>query len=333
MSSPIGAAAKLGNPNPNPNLNLHGTGLDDRGLPVHPVQTVTGAMWQAAVNTLTLISALDEREGVVFCLENLNTAVDHPGTPFARVADTRALDQAVNRSHLRMNLDLCHAKIGAGNLNQRIRGSIDRIGEVQVADVPGRCEPGIGEINYPAIAAALHDARYTGVAGLEAWASGDSDTALQRFGDAFTPPAWIRCFGLRTRLYALLPMSVTRLRGLSLACGSCPTRDCIPCRSREHQCFDHRQGKEDREDDERDAERLVGAGAKPEGAGQAAAKAHQQRSDGDAESGAQLLDRRHQGVGVGHLLGPDIGERDAVVGSESDRPEGSAEHQQHKQQR
>jgi hydroxypyruvate isomerase len=88
-----------------------------------------------------------------------------------------------------MNLDLYHAQIGEGNLIQLIRDSIDRIGEVQVADVPGRYEPGTGEINYPAIAAALHEARYTGVVGLEAWASGDSHTALQRFRDAFTPPA------------------------------------------------------------------------------------------------------------------------------------------------
>lgn len=181
----IDAAAKLGTPN----LNLHGTGLDHRGLPVQPVQTVTEAMWQTAVNTLTRIAGLGEREGVVFCLENLNTAVDHPGTPFARVADTRALVQAVDSPHLRMNLDLYHAQVGEGNLIQLIRHSIDWIGEVQVADVPGRCEPGTGEINYPNIAAALHEARYTGVVGLEAWASGDSHTALQRFRDAFTPPA------------------------------------------------------------------------------------------------------------------------------------------------
>ena len=40
-------------------------------------------MWLAAERTLARIAALGEREGVVFCLENLNTAVDHPGTPFA----------------------------------------------------------------------------------------------------------------------------------------------------------------------------------------------------------------------------------------------------------
>jgi len=181
----IAAAAGLGTPN----LNLHGTGLDGRGLPVRPVATVTGAMWLAAVETLTRVAALGAREGVVFCLENLNTAVDHPGTPFARACDTRALVRAVDSPHLRMNLDLYHAQIGEGNLIQLLRDSIDWVGEVQVADVPGRCEPGTGEISYPAIANALADVGYTGVVGLEAWASGDTHTALRRFREAFAVPA------------------------------------------------------------------------------------------------------------------------------------------------
>jgi hydroxypyruvate isomerase len=178
----ITAAAKLGAPN----LNLHGTGLDRRGLPVQPVQTITGAGWLAAEKTLARIAALGEREGVVFCLENLNTTVDHPGTPFASAADTRALVQAVNSAHLRMNLDLYHAQIGEGNLIQLVRDSIGWVGEIQVADVPGRCEPGTGEINYPAVALALHEVGYSGVVGLEAWASADNYLALTRFRDAFT---------------------------------------------------------------------------------------------------------------------------------------------------
>jgi hydroxypyruvate isomerase len=180
----IAAAAKLGMPH----LNLHGTGLDAQGLPVRPAHKVTGPMWLAAANTLARIAALGEREGVVFCLENLNTGVDHPGTPFAKAVDTRALVQAIDSPHLRMNLDLYHAQIGEGNLIQLIRDSIDWVGEIQVADVPGRCEPGTGEINYPAIADALHHAGYTGVVGLEAWASNDSHTALHRFRQAFTRP-------------------------------------------------------------------------------------------------------------------------------------------------
>ena len=54
--------------------------------------------------------------------------------------------------------------------------------------MPGRREPGTGEINYPAVAAALEDMGYQGTVGLEAWASdGDSDRALARFRSAFTP--------------------------------------------------------------------------------------------------------------------------------------------------
>jgi hypothetical protein len=54
-------------------------------------------------------------------------------------------------------LDIYHAQIGEGNLVELIKICAPYIGEVQVADVPGRCEPGTGEINYPRIAQALHD--------------------------------------------------------------------------------------------------------------------------------------------------------------------------------
>ena len=52
-----------------------------------PVEVITGPMWLTALQTLSRIADLGKREGVTFCLENLNTAVDHPGTPFAKAAD------------------------------------------------------------------------------------------------------------------------------------------------------------------------------------------------------------------------------------------------------
>jgi hydroxypyruvate isomerase len=84
-----------------------------------------------------------------------------------------------------MMLDLYHAQIGEGNLIELVRRCGDAIGEIQVADVPGRCEPGSGEISYPAIARALDDIGYAGTIGLEAWASGDSVAALAAFRLAF----------------------------------------------------------------------------------------------------------------------------------------------------
>jgi hydroxypyruvate isomerase len=170
-----------------PRLNLHGTGLDGSGLPVVPCATPTPAMWLTAARTLTRIAGLGERAGRVFTLENLNTAVDHPGTPFARAADTMTLVAAVGSPHLRMNLDLYHAQIGEGNLIALVQAALPLIGEIQVADVPGRCEPGTGEINYRNVARALEG--YDGVVALEGWASGDSGEALERFREAFTQNA------------------------------------------------------------------------------------------------------------------------------------------------
>lgn len=166
-------------------LNHHGTGLGEGGLPVKPTHIVTEDMWAQAEHTLRRLADLGAREDVVFCLENLNTAVDHPGVPFAKAADTLALVAAVDSPHLRMNLDLYHAQIGEGNLIDLLERAMPYIGEIQIADVPGRCEPGTGEINYPNIAKALRTLGYTGIVAMEAFASGDSDVALARFRDAF----------------------------------------------------------------------------------------------------------------------------------------------------
>ncbi len=169
-----------------PRLNLHGTGLGEGGLPVRPVQVVTPAMWLTAANTLRQVAELGAQAGRTFVLENLNLAVDHPGTPFATAADTLALVRAVDHPNLRLNLDLYHAQIGEGNLIELVTEALPYIGEIQVADVPGRCEPGTGEINYRAVAAALKRIGYTGVVGLEAWAADDPDAALEAFEAAFT---------------------------------------------------------------------------------------------------------------------------------------------------
>src|SRR5689334_21442129 len=164
----------------------HGARRDGKCLPVIPSAVATTAMWLTAARTLTRVAELGERAGRVFTLENLNTAVDHPGVPFATAADTLTLVEAVDNPHLRLNLDLYHAQIGEGNLLQLVERALPFVGEIQVADVPGRCEPGTGEIHYPAVAAALDRLGYAGVVGLEAWASGESERALERFRSAFS---------------------------------------------------------------------------------------------------------------------------------------------------
>lgn len=167
-------------------LNLHGTGLGDRGLPVTPCETVTGAMWLKARDTLNRIGDLAEEHNVTFMIENLNLPVDHPGVPFAKIEDTLSLVSSVNRKGLKLNLDLYHVQIGEGNLIEWCRKCQPWIGEIQVADVPGRMEPGTGEINYHGIAKALKAMGYRGPVCMEALASGQAEAALEAFRKAFT---------------------------------------------------------------------------------------------------------------------------------------------------
>ena len=167
-------------------LNLHGTGLGDGGLPVQPIEVVTGAMWLKACETLHRIVDMAEEENVTFTLEKLNLPVDHPGVPFGRAEDTLALVSSIDHPRLRLNLDLYHAQIGEGNLIELCRKSLPWIGEIQVADVPGRCEPGTGELNWHGIAKALKAMGYSGPVGMEAFASGEPEAALEAFRNAFT---------------------------------------------------------------------------------------------------------------------------------------------------
>ncbi len=166
-------------------LNLHGTGLGDGGRPVL-AEVATPLKWVKALDTLNRICDLAEEMGVVFTLENLNLPVDHAGVPFARAEETLALVSSVDRPELRLNLDLYHAQIGEGNLIELCQACLPWIGEIQVADVPGRCEPGTGEINYNGVAKALVAMGYSGPVGMEAFAHDNAEDALDAFRSAFT---------------------------------------------------------------------------------------------------------------------------------------------------
>jgi hydroxypyruvate isomerase len=166
-------------------LNLHGTELGDFGLPRPHLATIAPGMELRARDTLHRICDMAEEEGVTFTLENLNLR-EHPGCPFNSTAAVLSLVSAVNRPQLRINLDLYHTQIGEGDVIRWAEACLPWIGEIQVADNPGRCEPGTGEMNWHGIAKALNAMGYNGPIGMEAFASGDADEALEAFRDAFT---------------------------------------------------------------------------------------------------------------------------------------------------
>lgn len=93
---------------------------------------------------------------------------------------------AVNHPQLRINLNLYHTQIGKGDLIRWLEKCLPWIGEVQVADNPGRFEPGTGEVNFYAVARAMKAMGYSGPVGMETFAVGNDEAPLDVFRTAFT---------------------------------------------------------------------------------------------------------------------------------------------------
>ena len=127
-----------------------------------------------------------EKHDVVYSLEQLNTKVDHAGYPFSQVEDVVRLIEQVGSPRIRLLCDVYHIQIEEGNVIQSLQDYHEYIGYVHVADVPGRHEPGTGEINYPKIASVLRDLGYDGVVGMEAFPRDDDHQAMVRFREIFS---------------------------------------------------------------------------------------------------------------------------------------------------
>lgn len=104
--------------------------------------------------------------GVEVLVEAVNTFENGPYLLYT-TAQAAEFVQSVGRGNVRLQYDVYHMQRMEGNLVATIREHINEIAHVQVADSPGRGEPGTGEINYPYVLGQLEDAGYDGYVGLE----------------------------------------------------------------------------------------------------------------------------------------------------------------------
>jgi len=86
--------------------------------------------------------------GVTMILEPLNTLVDHKGYYLNHTPEAFEIVREVGSPYLKILFDIYHVQIMDGNLIDTIRKNIGAIGHFHVGDVPGRHEPGTGEIDY-----------------------------------------------------------------------------------------------------------------------------------------------------------------------------------------
>lgn len=98
---------------------------------------------------------------------------ENPKYFLTEIAEALEIVRATDHPQVRLLYDLYHEQIAAGNLIEKLEKSLPHLGLVHVADVPGRHEPGTGEINYQNIFRKLAALNYTGVIAMEFHPSGD----------------------------------------------------------------------------------------------------------------------------------------------------------------
>jgi hydroxypyruvate isomerase len=138
----------------------------------------------SAVSILRQAAPRLEKNGITAIVEILNTYVDHAGYFLYSVRDGVELVERVGSPNVKLLFDIYHVQIMEGNLIESIRRHIDLIGHFHVGDVPGRHEPGTGEINYRNVFRAIYEQgpRFQGSVALEygPLAPLEEDLAAQR---------------------------------------------------------------------------------------------------------------------------------------------------------
>jgi hydroxypyruvate isomerase len=136
------------------------------------------------VTGLKLAAPVAEEADLMLILEPMNIRVDHKGHCLYGSPPGIAICRRVASSHVKLNWDLYHMQISEGDLCGHLREGIEEIGYLQLADHPGRAEPGTGEVNYSRVLREAKQLGYTGYVGLECWARDGEETAAKRVSEA-----------------------------------------------------------------------------------------------------------------------------------------------------
>jgi len=106
--------------------------------------------------------------------------LENPSIYLDGVTEAFEIVRAVGSPKMKVLYDLYHEQRGLGNLIEKLEKNIDEVGLIHVADVPGRHEPGTGEINYRNVYKRLAELHYRGVIAMEFYPTGDVVGALRR---------------------------------------------------------------------------------------------------------------------------------------------------------
>lgn len=121
----------------------------------------------AIVRVLREAAKLLEGSGVVLGLEPLNDRVDHPGYYLTSTEEGLDIVDEVGRPEVRLVYDIYHSAVMGEATEAVLKGRLDRVVHVHLADAPGRGEPGSGAMDWSDRLEWLEQQGYAGYVGLE----------------------------------------------------------------------------------------------------------------------------------------------------------------------
>lgn len=159
-----------------------------------PMMTVVGGndqkgMSQAEmhaniITALKLAAPIAEKHEVMLILEPMNIRRDHKGHCLYGSPDAVRICREVDSPFVKINWDLYHMQISEGDLCGRLREGFDQVGYLQLADHPGRREPGTGEIAYWRVLKEAWDLGYRKPVGVECYPSEGPEVSAKRMRDS-----------------------------------------------------------------------------------------------------------------------------------------------------
>jgi len=117
------------------------------------------------------------RVGMTLLIEPINTQTV-PGFYLNKSAQALAIIDEAGAANLKLQYDLFHMRIMGDDLARILTANLARIGHMQVADVPGRHEPGTGEIDFPPLFDLIDRLGYKGWIGAEYVPAGKTEDGL-----------------------------------------------------------------------------------------------------------------------------------------------------------
>jgi hydroxypyruvate isomerase len=132
----------------------------------------------ACIEALKRAADLAAKQAVTLLLENIDPE-ENPKYYLTSVAEGFEIIRKVDNPHVKFLYDFYHEQISEGNLIKKLEENVDHVGLVHIADVPGRHEPGTGEINYRNIFRKLAELKYDRYAAMEFEPAGDAVASLR----------------------------------------------------------------------------------------------------------------------------------------------------------